>query len=317
MNPHTEGRNAVRVGSGRAVRSQWSLAVAVSLSLVVWIMAGLAPGLPKASAADPIRVLEQTHENQFPTGVKFAVKAEADKRITRATVYYKVNEQATTRYASAEITPSTRLTAEHMLDLRKYYSPPGVRIRYQWRLEDESGRSVRSEWSTFTLEDTRFQWRSVTAENVTVSYYQGDAAFGEALRKAAAGAITTLRSQAGVKVDDPIRILIYATDADFKSAVDPSTQEWAGGSAYPRDSAILIFASAANLSYATRTIPHELSHVIVYHATRNPYGSLPRWLDEGLAMLAEGEQEPGFDVALKTAIKEDTLISATWSEAMR
>jgi hypothetical protein len=145
-----------------------------------------------------------------------------------------------------------------------------------------------------------------------VSFYQGDDSFGEALRKAAASAISTMSSQAGIKVDAPIRILIYANDQDFKTAVDPGTQEWAGGSAYPRYNVILIQASAANLDYATRTIPHELTHVIIYNATKNPYGSIPHWLDEGLAMTSEGEQEPGFDVALKAAVKSDTLISA-WS----
>jgi hypothetical protein len=32
-----------------------------------------------------------------------------------------------------------------------------------------------------------------------------------------------------------------------------------------------------------------LSHIVVGLATKNPFGDLPRWLDEGLAMYAEGE----------------------------
>jgi hypothetical protein len=266
----------------------------------------------QVSAAAPIRVIAQSQQNKFPASVSFSVRAEGDRPIVKATVYFKINDQATTSYAAAQITPGTKVDTTYTVDLRKSYVPPGVRIRYQWLLEDDSNATVRSDWTTFTLEDPRFTWKSVNAENVTVSWYQGDADFGEALRKAAGSAITTMSSQAGVKVEAPIRILIYANDQDFMSAEDPGTHEWAGGSAFPRYNVILIHAAASNLDYATRTIPHELTHVIIYNATKNPYGGIPHWLDEGLAMVSEGEQEPGFDVALKAAVKNDSLISV-WS----
>ncbi|MBC7222802.1 MAG: hypothetical protein H5T59_00750 [Anaerolineae bacterium] len=44
-------------------------------------------------------------------------------------------------------------------------------------------------------------------------------------------------------------------------------------------------------------------------ATRNPLGGLPRWLDEGLAMYAEGELPPANRQALERAIRQRRLIS--------
>ena len=43
--------------------------------------------------------------------------------------------------------------------------------------------------------------------------------------------------------------------------------------------------------------------------TFNPYGGLPTWLDEGLAMYAEGELDLAFVTFLNNAVVEDTLIS--------
>ena len=41
----------------------------------------------------------------------------------------------------------------------------------------------------------------------------------------------------------------------------------------------------------------------------NPYGGLPSWLDEGLAMYVEGALDSGFAAFLEKAIADDKLIS--------
>ena len=56
-------------------------------------------------------------------------------------------------------------------------------------------------------------------------------------------------------------------------------------------------------------MPHELSHVVVYQATKNPYGGLPTWLDEGLAMVAEGNQSASFTSTSRSAVAGNRLIS--------
>jgi len=78
-----------------------------------------------------------------------------------------------------------------------------------------------------------------------------------------------------------VKVFVYANSADFQSASPPGVHEWAGGRAFPRQAVILIAASPSQLDFAQRSLPHELSHVAVYQATRNPFGGLPSWLDEG------------------------------------
>jgi hypothetical protein len=66
---------------------------------------------------------------------------------------------------------------------------------------------------------------------------------------------------------------------------------------------------ADNLEWGKRAIAHELTHLIVHQVTLNPYGDLPTWLDEGLALHSEGDLLPVFVSNLNQAISTDSLIS--------
>jgi len=55
-------------------------------------------------------------------------------------------------------------------------------------------------------------------------------------------------------------------------------------------------------------IPHELAHVMLYRSVGDGYASLPVWLSEGIASLAELYPDPDFDVILKEAKEKNTLV---------
>ena len=56
-------------------------------------------------------------------------------------------------------------------------------------------------------------------------------------------------------------------------------------------------------------IPHELAHVLLYRNVGNGYDSLPVWLSEGIASLAELYPNPDYDQALTIASQNDSLLS--------
>ena len=86
-------------------------------------------------------------------------------------------------------------------------------------------------------------------------------------------------------------------------------REWTGGAAFTDFGIIAIGISPGQLDWGKRALVHELTHLVVHQATFSPYGALPTWLDEGLAMYNEGELAPPFQSALQQAISEDKLIS--------
>ena len=109
-------------------------------------------------------------------------------------------------------------------------------------------------------------------------------------------------------ISKPIRIYIYASAGDLQGAMI-FPREWTGGVAFTEFGTIAIGISPNQLDWGKKALVHELTHLVVHQATFSPYGELPTWLDEGLAMYNEGELDPYFRAYLGKAISEGKLIS--------
>jgi hypothetical protein len=57
-----------------------------------------------------------------------------------------------------------------------------------------------------------------------------------------------------------------------------------------------------------RDIPHELTHLMTFVAASPNYEAVPRWLDEGLATLNEGEPNATQVLAVQEALAQNRLI---------
>jgi hypothetical protein len=86
-------------------------------------------------------------------------------------------------------------------------------------------------------------------------------------------------------------------------------QEWTGGATYIQFNIIAIGIAPDNLDWGKTAMVHELTHAIIAQIVFNPYSGLPVWLNEGLAMYAEGVLSPQYSTLLADAVKQDRLIS--------
>jgi len=121
-------------------------------------------------------------------------------------------------------------------------------------------------------------------------------------------ALARLTADTGAYLERPVKIYVYANSQDLQGAmIHP--QEWTGGVAFTRFGVIAIGISPDNLGWGKRAIAHELTHLVIHQMTLNPYGGLPTWLDEGLAMYSEGGLALEHVAYLNKAIVEGTLIS--------
>jgi len=125
---------------------------------------------------------------------------------------------------------------------------------------------------------------------------------------AAQQAMARLAEDTGAYLEKPVKIYIYADSQDLRGAMI-FPQEWTGGVAFTRFGTIAIGIAPNNLAWGKRAIAHELAHLVIHQMTLNPYGDLPVWLDEGLAMYAEGPMEPELVALLSEAAVENKLIS--------
>lgn len=166
--------------------------------------------------------------------------------------------------------------------------PPGATVWWEWTVVDENGRQTTTPRQTLTLADNRFNWRLVEAENIRLYWYQGERV-GPLLLDAAVAGLTTLENDMGISLDSPVTIYIYDSSEAMRQAL-LYVQAWAGGVAFVDYNTILMGVPPHTVdSWGKPTVRHELAHLVIGQFGRSCVGGgRPNWLEEGLAVYAEG-----------------------------
>ena len=282
------------------------------LALVICWLLLISPGLVQAGSG--LTVLSSSAEMDFPLSLNFNLSAESDVNITDIRLHYMVDRMEHAKITSEvyiEFTPATLVSEQWVWDMRKTGGlPPASSVAYWWTVADAEGNRVKTALARVRIEDNRYDWHSLTEGKVTLYWYRGNDFFIEELMKATQGALARLAEDTGAELESSVNIYIYANSRDLRgSMIYP--QEWTGGVAFTRYGiiAIGIAPNIYDLEWGRRVIAHELTHLVIHRVTFNPYNDLPTWLDEGLAMRAEGELDSRLATVFYKAKAEDKLIS--------
>ncbi len=283
------------------------------LILIICLLLVLAgPGAVQAAGGPA--VLNSSVQLNFPAGITFNISAESDVNITDIRLHYLVNRMEHVRVVS-EIylifAPSNRVSTQWVCDMRKTGGlPPGSSLDYWWTVADAAGKTLETAPATLQIKDDRYSWHSITQGKVALYWYRGDDTFAGELMTAVQEALTLLTENTGAVIEKPVSLYIYANSSDLQgSMIFP--QEWTGGVAFTRYGiiAIGIGTSRGEIEWGKRTVAHELTHLVIHQMAFNPYNNLPTWLDEGLAMVSEGELGSQFTSALSQARSQGSFIS--------
>jgi hypothetical protein len=187
--------------------------------------------------------------------------------------------------------------------------PPGTELRYWWAIEDAEGDKVETPKASFSFEDESHSWDSLSEGKVDLLWYRGSDSFAQQLMTAAQEALERLSADTGAELESEATIYIYDGSQDLRGALI-FPQEWTGGVAFTEFSTIAIGISLGDLDWGGGAMAHELAHLVVHQITFSGYGvALPTWLDEGLAVYAEGELGPVLESVLVQAVVNDELLS--------
>jgi acyl-CoA-binding protein len=251
----------------------------------------------------------------FPSQAMFTVEAESNVNIVDVRLYYQVDKMNYAEVVSegwADFIPGNKIDANWVWDMSNASLPPGAEVTYWWMIEDADGNRVETSPEIMHFDDSRYTWQSLTSTvpqcEMTLFWYTGGDSFARELMAACQEGLAKLTQDIGAYPERPIKIYIYASTTDLKGAMI-SSQEWTGGVAFTEFSTIAIGIPPSELDWGKKALVHELTHLVVRQATFSPYGQLPLWLDEGLAMYNEGELDPDFRSCLEEAILKDELIS--------
>ncbi len=283
------------------------LAVALCLILVV-----LSPVLTQAQGQGQITVSNSTAQMIFPLSLNFSAQVKGNASISDIRLRYQI-EQISYAQVTSEIfvtfTPSNTVNAKTSLDMRKVGGvPPGTYVDYWWLIKDANGASLQTSPSKFQVSDNRYSWRNLTQGKISLFWYQGDNNFAQALMDAAQQALVKLAKDTGATPDKMVNVYIYASSGDLQGAMIYS-QEWTGGVAYTQYGVVTIGIPTNQLAWGKGAMTHELTHIVIYQETANPYNDLPVWLNEGLAMYSEGPLDPQYSVPFSSAVAINSLLS--------
>ena len=278
----------------------------LALLVVIFLPLRLAMAAPIADVANDRVTLN------FPESATFAAQLTANETITSITLEYG-NEQQTCGEVIAkafpQFDPSTSVSVEWTWDMRQSGSlPPGASLWWRWRYRDEAGQEYVSQTQTAIWLDDRHEWQTLTSGNLRLHWYNNKEAFAQTMLDAGLEGLHRNEEQAGLVADSPVDIYVYPNYTDMQDAIlyEPS---WTGGMAFPEHNIVIMGISASDSSWDKDTVIHELTHVLIGHFTFSCIGSVPAWLNEGLAMFSEGELDEDLQLQLEHAILTNTLLT--------
>ncbi|MFN2124538.1 MAG: peptidase MA family metallohydrolase, partial [Candidatus Promineifilaceae bacterium] len=226
----------------------------------------------------------------YPEQVTFRLETDPNVNIVDATLTYNVEQVScldVSTQVPVEVTGST-LEWDWIM-IRSGNPPPGSTLWWEWTLTDDQGRTYTTPRQELTFEDDRFDWQTISNGDITLYWYAGEEV-GPMLLEAAVDSLQVLEEDLGIELQEEVKFFIYGSPEDMRDAV-LYVQDWAGGVAFSEYNVILMgVPPSIAADWGRSTVRHELTHLVLGQYGRSCVGGdRPSWLEEGLAMYAEGE----------------------------
>jgi hypothetical protein len=269
-------------------------------------------GFFPAQVAPAINVSRNEVIMNFPETATFQLNLSNEVEITSIILEYG-NEQQTCGEVIAkafpQFTPGKIVETEWTWEMRQNGSqPPGTQLWWRWHVTDANGNETVTDLKTATWLDSVHSWQSIQSGQLNLHYYGLEASFAQEMLEAGIEGMNRNKNDAGLTTDDPVNIYVYPNYEDLREAI-LFESSWVGGSAYPRHNIVILGTSGFDSAWDKDTLIHELTHVVVGHFTFSCLGSVPQWLNEGLAVYSEGQLDRQFQRPLDKAIQENTVLS--------
>ncbi|MCA9944292.1 MAG: hypothetical protein KC449_12475 [Anaerolineales bacterium] len=255
-----------------------------------------------------ITVTRNEAQVDFPQSVTFQLELEDASDVASVSLVYEVDRLSCLEADTAVPVELSGNQAEWTWEMvRSGNPPPGATLSWQWQLTDRSGNVTTTEEQNHTFIDDRFDWQTVSGPNIRLHWYEGDEV-GPILLDAAVSGLQTLENDMGIELQSDVHFYIYGTSQDMRDAV-LYIQDWAGGVAFNEYNIILMGVSPDIAeSWGRGTVRHELAHLVIGQFGRSCVGgSRPTWLNEGLAVYAEGEPSETIQEDLANAIEKNSF----------
>ncbi len=279
-----------------------------SLALALLTALTLSPH-PAAAQSQSVAVTT-TVEYAFGATLTFQAIVSAPAPVMSATLFYRTPDAADTFVLSPVLAAGPPATATATQDLHLHPLTPFAPVEYWWQVDLADGDSATTVPATFVYEDNRFIWKALRTHPVTLSWASGDAAFGQHSLDLAVAALQQLERDLASPAPPELRVYVYPDPAAPQSGLQLAGRTWSGAHADPTLGVVLVAFDPDSQSFAEleRSLPHEITHVLLAQRLASAYPDLPAWLSEGLATLQEPAPDPAQRLALEQSAQAGTLL---------
>ena len=272
------------------------------------VVAALWPALGRAQ--EEIDVLSQEVRSRFPEGILFKLDFESEEPVKEVRFRYAIAPDGTRAYGVPDCAGVT--TVQCTFDLESDASNfliPGVEITYFWEIRDHAGNTTETEPGRHMYEDDRFQWETVSEDDLTVWFYAASESDVRDLLSVGREAVERMSALLGTELDFPVKVFLYDSAEDMEPVVlarqlSPQEGVITLGEVVVSDTAVV-----ADDASSREILRHELSHIVMRRAVRGPFRNLPAWLEEGVAVYGQSRPMPGMESALEAAIDRNRPLS--------
>lgn len=280
---------------------RWLSILLISLQLLLPTLAS-----SQSQAAPTVGFSNSDPKVQFGVDVSFHVQITSSQTIQKVYIYIKPQGQDA---AFFPMTLSPQGEATYKLDLPLQPLRAFSQVSYYYSASLASGDDAVSEPFTFTYTDQRFTWKELKNQNLVVYWYDRDVDFGQTALNTAQSGLEAATKLVPANLSSPISVYIYASTADLQST-RMGAPAWVAGHASPDMHLVMVSipSGPSQLLELERQLPHEITHILQYEAYGEQSKSMPIWLLEGTASVAELYPNADYASVLQTAVQKNQLM---------
>lgn len=274
--------------------------------------------LPATGARADTVINSSPPQNDYPKALRFRAEIAADQEIKDVTLRFSLRNRNLSGYGKPDsFTPGTKVSVTVEIDTNPNtnWVPVGNEFAYHWEVALADGSVVEGKEESFVFLPPGRDWQKAGNELMTV-YYYGERANTANRYLSAAAEVYGKIGQGLLKTQlrhVPVKVVLFVSPSELaESQPSKGTTFEASGivtCGYRPGSAddIVIVAASCSGGSSVDTLRHEFGHILNASAGESSLVKLPSWLDEGLAVTAQEEND--FASAYRAAIRRKELLS--------
>jgi hypothetical protein len=285
--------------------ARWLL-VLLCTSLVTAVTLIAVPPQPAQAAEVQFEEIPVTYT--FGGQVFFQVQIQSATPAQSAILFYRAEGVNETLNSVANLAADGLVSCT--LDARQSQIPAFAMVSYWFDVTLNDGQTATSPIFTFAYEDNRFAWQTLESPPLHLHVYEDDAVFHQNLTDIAHQGLEKINTLIGMLPNQEIDLYVYESALDMQSTLRLANVTWIAGHADPWLGVVVVALppGPSQMELARQRIAHELMHIVLYQKVGVGYTNLPAWLNEGLASMAELQNNPDYYTILQKAHEQELYL---------